>query len=70
MLTLIFSILLIVVMIKIIAFAIKATWGITKVIFSVVLFPLVLIGLVLGGLVYLAIPILIIVGLVALFKKK
>ena len=53
---------------KLIGFAIRAAWGISKVIVTLVFFPLILIGLVLGGLIYLALPILIVVGLVALFK--
>ena len=53
---------------KLIGFAIRAAWGISKVIVTLVFLPLILIGLVLGGLIYLAFPILIVVGLVALFK--
>ena len=53
---------------KLIGFAIRAAWGISKVLVTLVFLPLILIGLVLGGLIYLAFPILILVGLVALFK--
>ena len=53
---------------KLIGFAIRAAWGISKVLVTLVFLPLILIGLVLGGLIYLALPILIVVGLVALFK--
>ena len=59
---------MIMVFVKLIGFAIRAAWGISKVIVTLVFFPLILIGLVLGGLIYLALPILIVVGLVALFK--
>ena len=68
MLNLLFAILMIMVFVKLIGFAIRATWGISKVIVTLVFLPLILIGLVLGGLIYLALPILIVVGLVALFK--
>ena len=68
MLNLLFAILMIMVFVKLIGFAIRATWGISKVIVTLVFLPLILIGLVLGGLIYLAFPILIVVGLVALFK--
>lgn len=68
MLNLLFVILMIMVFGKLIGFAIRAAWGISKVIVTLVFFPLILIGLVLGGLIYLALPILIVVGLVALFK--
>ena len=68
MLNLLFAILMIMVFGKLIGFAIRAAWGISKVIVTLVFLPLILIGLVLGGLIYLAFPILILVGLVALFK--
>ena len=68
MLYLLFTILMIMVFGKLIGFAIRAAWGISKVLVTLVFLPLILIGLVLGGLIYLALPILIVVGLVALFK--
>ena len=68
MLNLLFAILMIMVFVKLIGFAIRAAWGISKVLVTLVFLPLILIGLVLGGLIYLAFPILIVVGLVALFK--
>lgn len=66
MLTLIFIFLMFAVFGKLILLAIKATWGITKVLVSFVIFPIVLIGLVIGGLVNIALPILLIVGIAAL----
>lgn len=69
MLTLIFVILMIAVFWKLVSLAFLATWGIAKVLFSFVFFPIlfiILIGLLIGGLVYIALPILIIVGIVAL----
>lgn len=68
MLNLLFAILMIMVFGKLIGFAIRAAWGISKVIVTLVFLPLILIGLVLGGLIYLALPILLVVGLVTLFK--
>ena len=59
---------MIMVFVKLIGFAIRAAWRISKVLVTLVFLPLILIGLVLGGLIYLAFPILILVGLVALFK--
>ena len=46
--------------------AIRATWGITKIFFRLIFLPLVLIGLVLGGLIYIALPLLVIVGIIML----
>lgn len=70
MLTLIFIVLILAVFGKLLAFAIKATWGITKIVFTVVLFPLVLIAMVFAGLFAFVLPILIIVGLISMFALK
>ena len=66
MLTLIFTILMFVVFGKLVLLAIKATWGITKVLFSLVFLPIILVLLVAGGLIYIALPVLAIVGIVVL----
>ena len=68
MLNFLFTILMIVVFGKLIGFAIRATWGISKVIVTLVLLPMILIVLVLGGLLSIAFPILVIVGLIALVR--
>ena len=69
MLILIFIILSFVVFGKIFLSSKKLTWGITKILFSLILLPIILIGLVVAGFIYLALPILIIVGLIAFFGK-
>ena len=66
MLELLFTILMFVVFGKILIFAFKATWGISKIVFSVILLPLFLIILVVSGLITLALPILVVVGIVSL----
>ena len=66
MLTFIFIILMIMVFGKLLIWSIKAAWGITKILFYLVFFPIVLILLVVGGLIYVALPILIIIGLIGL----
>lgn len=66
MLELLFTLLMFVVFGKILIFAFRATWGISKILFSVVLLPLFLIILVVSGLITLALPILIVVGIVSL----
>jgi hypothetical protein len=68
MLTALFTILLIYVVWKLIKLAILATWGIAKVIVCIVLFPIVLIGLVIGGLIYVALPLLIVIGIIAILS--
>lgn len=63
--SLLFFILMFVVFGKILGFAIKATWGVAKIMISLVFLPLVLVGLVLAGLLTLALPILVVIGIVA-----
>lgn len=70
MLTLIFTILMLLIFGKIIGFAVKAAWGISKIICTVVLLPLFLIGLVFAGLIGIAFPILLVVGIVSLLIPK
>ncbi len=68
MLTFIFVVAFIAVMWEIIGLAIKATWEITKIVFSLVFLPVGMIMLAIAGLYALAIPILIIVGIVVLIE--
>lgn len=70
MLTLLFIILLFLIFGKLIGFAVKAAWGISKIVCTVVLLPLFLIGLVLVGLIGIAFPILLVVGIVSLTISK
>lgn len=67
MLTILFTILMLMIFGKIFGFAIKAAWGISKIICTVVLLPLILIGLVFAGLIGIAFPILLVVGVVSIF---
>jgi len=65
MITLLFCILMIVVFGKLTMLAIRAAWGITKIMVCLVFMPLVLIGLLCAGLIYIAFPLLLIGGLVS-----
>lgn len=66
MLTIIFWVLMLMTFGKILKFAIKAAWGITKILVSLVFLPIALISLVLQGLLILALPILLVVGVISL----
>ena len=70
MLGLIFWILMLAVFGNILMFAIRMTWGITKVVFSLVLLPVTLVVLELGGLLRIAFPLLAVIGLILLFTLK
>ena len=67
---LIFLVLMLAVFGNILMFAIRMTWGITKVLFSLVLLPVTLIVLVLVGLLRIAFPLLAVIGLISLFALK
>ena len=69
MLTL-FMILMFLIFGKLLIFALRAAWGISKIVCTIVLLPLFLIGLVFAGLLSLAFPILLIVGVVLLIAPK
>ena len=67
MLTLIFLIFMFLIFGKILGFAIRPAWGISKIICTVVLLPLFLVGLVFMGLVGIAFPLLLVIGVASLF---
>ncbi|MGN8785559.1 hypothetical protein ACTNES_14765 [Blautia sp. HCP3S3_D9] len=66
MLTLVFICLMIGVFGKLIGLAFKMTWGIAKVLFILVFLPFVLIALTIGGLVTIALPLVVVVGIISL----
>ena len=70
MLLILFFIALIWIVWKLFVLGIKMAWGITKFFFTVLLFPLILVGMVLAGMIYIAVPILIIVGIVVLIGNR
>lgn len=69
MLTIIFFVALLWVTWKFFVLGLKLTWGIAKFVCTVLLFPLFVICLVGVGFIYLAIPILIIAGIVILLRS-
>lgn len=66
MLALLFTICMIWFVGKFVVFGLKASWGIMKLLCTVIFFPVILIGMVLGGLMYIAFPLLIVSGIIAL----
>ena len=68
MFTVIFFLALIWVTWKLFVLGLKATWGIAKLVCTVLLLPLFLVGLVFAGLMYVAVPVLLIMGIVALIR--
>ena len=66
MLTLLFVICMFGIFGKLIGLAFKMTWGIAKVLFTLVFLPVILVGLAMGGRLVVAFPLLIVVGIVSL----
>ena len=66
MLTLLFVICMFGIFGKLIGLAFKMTWGIAKVLLTLVFLPVILVGLAMGGLLVVAFPLLIVVGIVSL----
>ena len=68
MLTFLFFVLLFGIFGKLIWLAVKAAWGISKIVFSIVFLPVVVLVLFFSGLVYAALGLLVIIGIVSLIK--
>ena len=64
-----FFILLFIIFGRLAIFAVKAAWGITKIIFSIILCPIVLIVLAFMGFMYISIPILLVVGILFVIRR-
>ena len=61
-----FAICMILVFGKLFTLAIKAAWGLTKIMCNLVILPEVLIVMTINRLIYLALPIVVIIGIVML----
>ena len=69
MLPLFFIFMMIAVFGKMLGLALRLTWGFTKILFALVFLPVILIGLVLAGVIYIALPVLIIVGVITFISS-
>ena len=52
-----------------IIFGIKAAWGLGKFVIGLILLPILIIGVIAAGLIYLALPLLVIAGVILLIRK-
>lgn len=69
MMSLLFIILFVYIFGKLAGFALRATWSIMKVVFFFIFLPFALVSLVLGGLLYVALPILVFIGIISLLAN-
>ena len=67
MLSIIFAVLLLIFLFRVIRLAVQAAWGLFKVLLIVVLFPGLLVLLAGAGLFVIALPALVIGGMIAMF---
>ena len=70
MLSLIFFICMFGVFGKLFLWGVKAAWGISKFILTIVFLSVILIALVLGGLFSVAVPLLLVIGIVGLVVSR
>ncbi len=66
MLSLLFAVCMIGFVGKFFVFGLRASWGILKLLCTIVLLPLILVGMVIGGLIHIAFPLLLIGGVIAI----
>ena len=55
---------------KLFFFGLKAAWGLSKFVLTIILFPITLMMMVSAGLIYFAFIILIVVGIISFFKTN
>ena len=70
MLTLLFIIYMFGVFGKLFFFGLNAAWGISKFVLTIVFLPLILLVMVAGGLISIALPVLLVIGVVGLIASK
>ena len=70
MLSILFTICMLWFIVKFFIFGLKASWGIMKLLCTVIFFLVILIGMVVGGLIYIALPLLIIGGIIGLVMSR
>ncbi len=66
MLEIIFAVLVLLFVFRVIRIAVRATWGLFKVLLFIVFFPGLLISLAFAGMIILALPLILIGGTIAL----
>ncbi|MCR5687723.1 MAG: hypothetical protein K6G58_06855 [Lachnospiraceae bacterium] len=63
--TFICCVLFVMVLFRLIGFALKLGWGIMKVALYIVFFPGIILAMIFGGMFFIALPVLIIAGIVS-----
>lgn len=69
MLTGLFVLLMFAVFGKLIILAVKAAWGISKILVTLVFLPIILVVMVIIGLIKIAIPVLVVIGIISIIRS-
>lgn len=64
-----FTVMMFAVLGSLISLAVRAAWGLTKILFGIVFLPGVLVLLAAAGLIKLALPLLLVIGAVSLLES-
>ena len=55
---------------KLLVISLRASWGILRILFTVIFLPLILVGLLVAGILSVAFPILLVPGAITVFASK
>lgn len=55
---------------KLLVISLRASWGILRILFTVIFLPLILVGLLVAGILSVAFPILLVLGAITVFASK
>lgn len=66
--TILFGILMFLIFGKLALFAFKMAWGVARIVLTIVFLPIILIVMVINGLLTIALPILVVIGIIVLVK--
>ena len=55
---------------KLLVISLRASWGILRILFTVIFLPLILVGLLVAGILSVACPLLLVLGAITVFASK
>ena len=55
---------------KLLVISLRASWGILRILFTVIFLPLIIVGLLVAGILSVAFPLLLVLGAITVFASK
>ncbi len=55
---------------KLLVISLRASWGILRILFTVIFLPLILVGLLVAGILSVAFPLLLVLGAITVFASR